>query len=149
MSDFSLWPTLPPIQILPQRQTHHQPPSSADVSKGKGKGKGKAIPFTGLDRPWGFQEVEAPRFQDNRHMNVVRLSAPRTGRLYPPKIILVLISVRGWVGPRAILQPKELCQCRIPVAPSGIEPATFRPVAQLVSNEWSNTSIPHMPSWHA
>jgi hypothetical protein len=24
--------------------------------------KGKAIPFTGLDRPSGFQEVEAPRF---------------------------------------------------------------------------------------
>ena len=43
--------------------------------------KGKAIPITGLDRPWGFQEVEAPRFQDNRHMKVVWLSALRTGRL--------------------------------------------------------------------
>jgi hypothetical protein len=42
----------------------------------------KAIPITDLDRPWGFQEVQAPRFQDNRHMNVVRLSALRTGRLY-------------------------------------------------------------------
>ena len=40
-------------------------------------------PITGLDRPWGFQEVEAPTFQDNRHMKVVRLSALRTGRLYP------------------------------------------------------------------
>jgi len=30
-----------------------------------------------------FQEVEAPRFQDSRHMKVVRLSALRTGRLYP------------------------------------------------------------------
>jgi hypothetical protein len=34
--------------------------------------------------PWGFQEVEVPRFQDNRHMKVVRLSALCTGRLYPP-----------------------------------------------------------------
>jgi hypothetical protein len=42
-------------------------------------------PITGLDRPWGFQEVEAPRFQDNRHIKVVRLSALRTGRLYPPR----------------------------------------------------------------
>jgi hypothetical protein len=25
-----------------------------------------------LDRPRGFQEVEAPRFQDNRHVTVVR-----------------------------------------------------------------------------
>jgi hypothetical protein len=29
------------------------------------KGKGKAVPFTGLDRPRGFQEVKAPRFRDN------------------------------------------------------------------------------------
>jgi hypothetical protein len=41
-------------------------------------------PITGLDRPLGFQEVEAHRFLDNRHMKVVRLSALRTGRLYPP-----------------------------------------------------------------
>jgi len=26
--------------------------------------------MTGLDRPRGFQEVEAPRFQDNWHTNV-------------------------------------------------------------------------------
>jgi hypothetical protein len=31
-----------------------------------------------------FQEDEAPRFQDNRHMKVVRLSALGAGRLYPP-----------------------------------------------------------------
>jgi hypothetical protein len=31
-------------------------------------------PITGLDRPIGFQEVEAPRFQDRQHMKVVRLN---------------------------------------------------------------------------
>jgi hypothetical protein len=40
----------------------------------RGSKKGKAIPSQVLDRPRGFQEVEAPRFQDNRHMKVVRLS---------------------------------------------------------------------------
>jgi len=49
-----------------------------------GKVRGKATPIMSLDRPRGFQEVEAPRHQDNRHMKVVRLSALHTGRLYPP-----------------------------------------------------------------
>jgi hypothetical protein len=44
----------------------------------------KSSPITGLDRPLGLEEVEAPRFLDNRHMKVVRLSALRTGRVYPP-----------------------------------------------------------------
>jgi hypothetical protein len=48
---------------------------------------GKSNPITVLDRPTVFQEVEAPRFQHIQHMKVVRLSALRTCRLYPPGII--------------------------------------------------------------
>jgi hypothetical protein len=44
----------------------------------------KKYPITGLDSPCGFQEVEAPRFQDSRHIKVVRLSALHTGHLYSP-----------------------------------------------------------------
>jgi hypothetical protein len=43
----------------------------------------QSFPATGLYRSLGFQEVEAPEFLDNRHTKVVRLSALRTGRLYP------------------------------------------------------------------
>jgi hypothetical protein len=59
------------------------------------EGKGKAFPLQALERPLGFQEVEAPEFLHNRHMKVVRLSALCTGRLYPQEGFLVLISVRG------------------------------------------------------
>jgi hypothetical protein len=33
--------------------------------------------------PWEVREVKAPRFLDNRHIKVVRLSAICTGHLYP------------------------------------------------------------------
>jgi len=75
-----------------------------------------AIPVTDL-----FQEVEVPRFRDNRHMKVLRLSALYTGRLYPPspqEIYLVIV----W--------PEGLSQQKIPMTPSGIEPATIRLVVR-------------------
>jgi hypothetical protein len=47
--------------------------------------KSKAIPLQAWTGPEGYRRLRLPRFQDNRHMKLIRLSALRTGRLYPPK----------------------------------------------------------------
>ena len=78
--------------------------------------------FIWLDRPWGFQEIEAPIFQDSWQMTVVRLSSLRT------KIFLIHICVTDWIDPRAMMRPEACGQWKIP-----IEPATFRLVAQCLN----------------
>jgi hypothetical protein len=50
----------------------------------------------------GFQEVETPR---HSYMKLVRLSALCT---VPQEIFTVLISFKGWIDPRDIVQPARL-----------------------------------------
>ena len=42
-------------------------------------------------------------------------------------------SVRCWVNPRATVRPEALSQCKSPMTPSGIEPATSQLVAQCLN----------------
>jgi len=75
--------------------------------------KGKAVPLQAWTGPEGSRKL---RFLDcvTTAQDIGRLSALYTGRLYPQKILLVLISVRGWVDPRAIVRSEGfLCQWKI------------------------------------
>jgi hypothetical protein len=86
----------------------------------------KATPVQAWTGPWGSRRLRFPEFVDNRHIKVVRLAALRTG-------CLVSHFVRGWVDPRTLMRPKGLSQWKIPIAPTGIEPATFRLVPQCLN----------------
>jgi len=74
---------------------------------------------------WGSQISRQSALEGGRVV-----SPTHRPHLPPQEIFLVLISVRGWVNPRAIVRPKRLCQWKIPMTPSEIEPATFWLVAQ-------------------
>ena len=67
------------------------------------KGKGKAVPLQAWTGPACSRKLRFPDFVTTAQDGGM-LSALRTGRLYPQEILLVLISVRGWVEPRAIVR---------------------------------------------
>jgi hypothetical protein len=70
----------------------------------------------------------------------VRLSALWASRPLPPVRFLVLIPVRGWVYPKAIVRLEGLLKLKKSTSP-WIEPATFRLVA--LCHNWIRCRVPH------
>jgi len=73
-----------------------------DRYKAVGKGKCKAIPlqtWTGLR---GSQDVEAPRFEDSRHVKMVSFRPTHRPPLPHRRYSWYSFPFRGWVNRRAI-----------------------------------------------
>jgi hypothetical protein len=89
-------------------------------------------------RPW--QALRVPGGWDSQisrqsaHEGNKVVTSKHRPRLPPQKINLVLISVRDRVDPTTIVRPEGLCQWKIPITPSGIEPTTFQFVAQYLNH---------------
>jgi hypothetical protein len=91
--------------------------------------KGKAIPVTDRRGPQGCETSRLPHFVDSRVTEYGEVFSLTRRPPFAPEGFLVLIFVRGRVGPRAIVRLEVLSQVKIPVTSSGIETATFRLVA--------------------
>jgi hypothetical protein len=102
-------------------------------------------PCTGL--------LQTQRVQGGWGSQILRQLAPEGGKVVSPthrlpcpqEIFLVCISLRGQVGPRAIVGLEDRNQWRIPMKSSGIKPANFhnavpQPVAPLCGSMYSSLS---------
>jgi hypothetical protein len=95
-------------------------------------GKGKAVPLQVWSGPEGFRKLRFPDFLTSAQYGG-KVASPTHRPPLLQEIYLVLISVRGWVDPTAIVRSEGLYQRKYPMTPFGIEPAIFRFVAQTLA----------------
>jgi hypothetical protein len=96
------------------------------------KSKGKGFPLQAWSGSWGSRRLRLLDLLDFRHMKVVRSSPLRIGRLYPQEFswysFLEAESTPGHMVPSVASEKKS------PATPPGIDPETFRLVAQCLNH---------------
>jgi hypothetical protein len=86
---------------------------------------GKAVPLQVWSGPQGSMKLSFPDFFTTTQDCGKVVSLMHRPHLPPQEILLVLISVRGCVDPRAIVRSEKFMSVKNSMTPFGIEPETF------------------------
>jgi hypothetical protein len=96
-------------------------------------------------RPWHSLSSRRLRLPDFRTVGALRwqgIELYTPAAFIPRKYSWYSFLLEAWVDLKAIVRPKGLCQWKIPVTPSVIDPATFRFVAQCLNQ--LRHHVPHI-----
>jgi hypothetical protein len=108
--------------------------------------KGKAVLSQAWSGPEGSRKLRFSDFLTTAQYGGKVVSLVHWLHLPPGNTPGNSFLLEGELTPGPQCDQKDLCQCKIPITPSGIEPATFRLVAQYLNH--CDTAVLHVHKAH-